>query len=122
MKKFAAAAASAALAVTAIGVGAGPASAATVACKNISYGSLCVSVVSDGYRAEYNKTGGSAIVADFNLQCKKLANPIGDYGAFPISKGQTRSYVFKVGALGACRVRLYDVTHGSFFYTGYVTK
>ena len=121
MKKLAAAAASTALAVTAIGLGAGPAAAADQACVALTNGVLCANALSDGYQARYNKTGGQAIVADFNLLCKNGA-VYGDYGAFAISAGQTRSYVFKVAAQGECRVRLYDVTNGKYFYTGYIYR
>lgn len=122
MKKLAAAAASTALAVTAIGLGAGPASAADQACAAVgTNGVLCANALSDGYQARYSKTGGQAVVADFNLLCKNGA-VYGDYGAFAISAGQTRSYVFKVAAQGECRVRLYDVTNGKYFYTGYIYR
>jgi hypothetical protein len=82
-----------------------PAQAAVSACVDVrGWGDLCISVDRQGYRITFYKYANPRDPADrvdFNLECAN-GRWFGDEGAFTIWSGQTRSYVFKVGAQGRC--------------------
>ncbi|GII81443.1 hypothetical protein Sru01_64250 [Sphaerisporangium rufum] len=94
----------------------------TTLCNTFSNGQVCGTGISGspaGYDAAYKKTGGSPVRVRFWLNCKN-GFVRSDNGAFTITKGQRRSYVFSVGNQGECRIRLQDLSHGSSFYSPYV--
>lgn len=86
-----------------------------------NHGTLCVTVVKQGYDISFNKVSAGTSYMDFNLVCDN-GRWFGDEGAFSISKGQTRSYVFAVGDMDTCRGKLIDKRTGGTWLTGRVTK
>lgn len=76
-----------------------------------SHGQLCIRFDPNGYDVEYVKTAGAPTTVDFNLRCDS-GYRAGDQGPFPISMGETRSYVFQVGSRGNCHGVLFDKIHG----------
>ena len=101
---------------------AGTAAFGATACNTFTNGKLCGTGIAGspaGYDAAYQKTGGSPVKVRFWLNCKN-GYVKADNGAFTISAGQRRSFVFSVGDQGDCRIRLQDLDHGSNFYSPYV--
>ncbi|MCC5580921.1 hypothetical protein IMZ11_35435 [Microtetraspora sp. AC03309] len=91
-------------------------------CSPLTNGDLCATGISGspaGYDAAYAKHSGSKITARFRLMCINGFQK-DDNGAFSISAGQRKSFVFSVGNQGSCRVRMHDQTNGSYFYSPYV--
>ncbi|GGK94561.1 hypothetical protein Sme01_57330 [Sphaerisporangium melleum] len=110
--------ASAAQAGTASKAGFGP-----TKCTNIGNGDLCTTGISGspaGYDVAYNKRSGSTVTVRFRLQCVG-GYKAADNGAFNISAGQRKSFVFSVGNKGQCQSVLQDITNGKNFYGPYVT-
>jgi hypothetical protein len=102
----------------AAGVGAvGTASAGCYSYSNV--GSVCVNKDSRGYQAVYTRTGSGNVRTDFNLYCAN-GRWFGDLGAFNISQGQTRTYVFSVGSQGSCQVRL--VASNGYYPSPYLNR
>ncbi|MGW4438661.1 hypothetical protein ACWELO_23360 [Streptomyces sp. NPDC004596] len=91
-------------------------------CSHLTNGDLCATGISgspDGYDAAYAKFDGAPVTVRFTLMCINGFQR-DDNGAFTISKGQRRSFVFSVGDQGSCRVRMRDVNSGAYYYSPYV--
>ncbi|MEV0490734.1 hypothetical protein [Streptomyces atratus] len=79
-------------------------------CTDIGNGNVCAAGISgspDGYGASYEKWEGSTVTARFQLICINNFSKW-DNGAFTISKGQTKSFVFSVGDQGSCKVVMHS--------------
>ncbi|MEV5933168.1 hypothetical protein AB0L56_10570 [Streptomyces sp. NPDC052079] len=91
-------------------------------CSYLTNGDLCATGISgspDGYDAAYAKYSGSTVTVRFRLMCINGFQK-DDNGAFSISAGQRKSFVFSVGDQGSCRVRMKDVNSGAYYYSPYV--
>ncbi|GAA4206212.1 hypothetical protein GCM10022252_68010 [Streptosporangium oxazolinicum] len=91
-------------------------------CINIGNGDLCATGIPGspaGYDATYIKRAGSALTARFHLQCQNGFRR-SDNGAFSISAGQRRSFVFSVGNQGQCQVKMQDITNNQNFHSAWV--
>ncbi|MGW2115006.1 hypothetical protein [Streptomyces zhihengii] len=91
-------------------------------CSWLTNGDLCATGISgspDGYDAAYKKVSGSTVTVRFRLMCVNGFQK-NDNGAFSISAGQRKSFVFSVGDQGSCRVRMQDVNSGAYYYSPYV--
>ena len=97
------------------------ASAATSSCTNTGNGTLCVNIDSRGYRAQYYKSSGNPVTADFTLYCNN-GTWHGDDGAFTATRGNTYSYVFRVAYQGSCYLKLYDRGNGGEWATGSIQR
>ncbi|WP_030915767.1 hypothetical protein [Streptosporangium amethystogenes] len=93
-----------------------------VKCVPIGDNELCARGITGtpgGYNVAYYKNVGSTLTARFRLMCINGFQK-DDNGAFSISPGQVRSFVFAVGNQGSCRVRMQDLTNGGYYYSPYV--
>lgn len=91
-------------------------------CSHLTNGDLCATGISgtpDGYDAAYNKLTGPPVTVRFFLECMNDFRK-SDNGAFTISAGQRRSFVFSVGNRQECRVRMHDFTNDGDFRSPYV--
>lgn len=90
-------------------------------CLTYTNGTVCTNNDPTGYQASYHKTAGADVVADFHLVASD-GSWYGDLGKFPVSIGDTKTYVFSVGNQGCRRTQLMDLTHGTSLYGPYLCK
>ena len=67
--------------------------------------SVCVEKINNGYNAFAYHGSGPTYLVDFNLETD--TGTYGDYGAFYISAGETRTFFFAVGYKQWAYVHLY---------------